>query len=261
MTTQEAAREPYVGSVRVRLAGFGVHVYTASGSVLALLIVVAAMDGEVIRALWLSLAALVIDGTDGMLARKLRVSETMPWFDGARLDDIVDYLTYAFAPIVLLWTGSFLPSGPAGPILAALPLLASSYQFCRTDAKTADHFFLGFPSYWNVVAFYVVVLELSPAVTGALLAVFSVLVFVPIRYIYPSRTKAFRSLNLLLTAIWLATYATLLVQMPDPSAIIIALSVAYVIYYAAASMYLTWISPRLPEKLLSKDAIAAELED
>ena len=78
LTTQEAVREPYVGSLRVRLAGFGVHVYTASGSVLALLIVVAAMDGAVIRALWLSLAALVIDGTDGMLARKLRVSETIP---------------------------------------------------------------------------------------------------------------------------------------------------------------------------------------
>jgi phosphatidylcholine synthase len=107
----------------------------------------------------------------------------------------------------------------------------------------------------------VVVLELSPAVTGALLAVFSVLVFAPIRYIYPSRTKAFRSLNLLLTAIWLAMYATLLVQMPDPSAIMIAISIAYVVYYAVASMYLTWISPRLPEKLLSKDAIAAELED
>jgi phosphatidylcholine synthase len=261
LTTQEAVREPYVGSLRFRLAGFGVHIYTASGSVLALLIVVAAMDGAVIRALWLSLAALVIDGTDGMLARKLRVSETMPWFDGARLDDIVDYLTYAFAPDVLLWTGHFLPSGPAGPVLAALPLLASSYQFCRTDAKTADHFFLGFPSYWNVVAFYVVVLSLSPAATGAILAICSILVFVPIRYIYPSRTKAFRQLNLLFTAIWLAAYAILLVQMPHPSAVVVALSVAYLVYYAGLSIYLTMISPRLPEKLLSRDAIAADLED
>ncbi len=246
--------------MRVRLAGFGVHVYTASGSVLALLIVVAAMDGAVTRALWLSLAALVIDGTDGMLARKLRVSETMPWFDGARLDDIVDYLTYAFAPIVLLWTGNYLPSGPAGPVLAALPLLASSYQFCRTDAKTADHFFLGFPSYWNVVAFYVVVLGLSPDVTGTILAVCSVLVFVPIRYIYPSRTKAFRSLNLVLTAVWLAAYAILLVE-PDPSAVVVAVSLSYLLYYGGVSLYLTMISPRLPERLLSRDAIAAQLED
>ncbi len=235
--------------------------YTASGSVLALLIVVAAMDGAVIRALWLSLAALVIDGTDGMLARKLRVSETMPWFDGARLDDIVDFLTYAFAPIVLLWIGDFLPGGPFGPVLAALPLLASSYQFCRTDAKTADHFFLGFPSYWNVVAFYVVVLGLDPTVTGAILAVCSVLVFIPIRYIYPSRTKAFRSLNLVFTTIWLVTYAVLLVDMPDPSAVAVVLSLTYLVYYGGVSIYLTMISPRLPEKLLSRAAIAADLED
>ena len=237
------------------------HVYTASGTVLALLIVIAAMDGEVIRALWLSLAALVIDGTDGMLARRLRVSETIPWFDGARLDDIVDYLTYAFAPMVLLWTGDYLPSGPAGPVLAALPLLASSYQFCRTDAKTADHFFLGFPSYWNVIAFYVVVLSLGPIATGVLLGACSVLVFVPIRYLYPSRTKAFRQLNLLLTTVWLATYALLLVQMPDPSAVVVAVSLLYLVYYAGLSIYLTWVSPRLPGRTLSKSAIAAELDD
>src|SRR3954465_10510228 len=84
----------------LRLAGAAVHLYTASGSVLALLIVIAAMRGETTAALWLGLATLFIDGTDGMLARRMRVKETIPWFDGARLDDIVDYLTYVFAPIV-----------------------------------------------------------------------------------------------------------------------------------------------------------------
>ena len=228
---------------------------------LALLIVIAAMDGAVHRALWLSLAALVIDGTDGMLARKLRVSETIPGFDGARLDDIVDYLTYAFAPMVLLWTGDFLPDGPAGPVLAALPLLASNYQFCRTDAKTADHFFLGFPSYWNVVAFYAVVLGLGPTTTGVILAVCSLLVFIPIRYLYPSRTKAFRSLNLLFTAVWLAMYAVLLVQSPDPRAWAVVLSLAYLVYYGGVSLYLTMVLPRLPAKRLTRAAIAADLED
>ena len=197
------------------------------------------MDGDAIRALWLMLAALVIDGTDGMLARRLRVSETIPWFDGARLDDIVDYLTYAFAPMVLLWTGDFLPSGWLGPALAALPLLASSYQFCRVDAKTADHFFLGFPSYWNVVAFYVVVLDLSEAVTAAVLVACAVLVFVPVRYLYPSRTKAFRRTNLALTAVWLVAYAVLLLQVPEPNPFVVALSLLYLVYYGALSVYLT----------------------
>ncbi|MFC5263975.1 CDP-alcohol phosphatidyltransferase family protein [Kribbella qitaiheensis] len=237
-------REPFVGSTRLRLAGLALHAYTASGTVLALLIVIAAIDGDAVRALWLGLAALVIDGTDGMIARRLRVKETIPWFDGAMLDNIVDYLTYAFAPIVLLWTGDYLPNGFLGAALAALPLLASSYQFCRTDAKTDDHFFLGFPSYWNVVAFYVVVLGLGPTATGLILLICSILVFVPVKYVYPSRTKAFRTMNLLTTAVWLAAYAVLLAQMPDPNPIVIGVSLAYLVYYGGLSLYLTFWVPR-----------------
>jgi phosphatidylcholine synthase len=229
--------------------------------VLAFCIVLAAIDGHIERALWISLAALVVDGTDGMLARWLRVSETIPWFDGGRLDDIVDYLTYAFAPMVLLWSGGYLPDGVGGGVVASLPLLASCYQFCRTDAKTADHFFLGFPSYWNVIAFYVVVAKIDVAWTSILLVACSILVFVPIRYLYPSRTRFFRQLNLLFTAIWFATYAVLLAQLPDPDGWALALSLSYLVYYAGMSLYLTMILPRLPGKVLSREAIAAELDD
>jgi phosphatidylcholine synthase len=216
-----------------------VHLYTASGSVLALLIVLAAFDGNAITALWIGLAALVVDGTDGMLARTARVKETIPWFDGARLDDIVDYLTYVFAPVVLLWTTGALPDGAPGWVLAALPLLASSYQFCRVDAKTDDHTFLGFPSYWNVVAFYVIVLDLDRVTVATILVVCSVLVFVPVRYLYPSRTQAFRSLSLVLTAVWIGTYALLLVEYPSVNPLVVTVSLAYLGYYLAVSGYLT----------------------
>jgi phosphatidylcholine synthase len=118
-------------------------------------------------------------------------------------------------------------------------LLASSYQFCRVDAKTDDHFFLGFPSYWNVLAFYVVVLDLGQAATGALLIACAVLVFIPVRYIYPSRTVAFRRVNLALTAGWLTAYAAILTQMPSPQPVIVGLSLAYLAYYAGLSVYLT----------------------
>jgi phosphatidylcholine synthase len=226
-------------------AGAGaVHLYTASGSALALLIVLAAFAGDAVTALWLGLVALIVDGTDGMLARRMRVSERIPWFDGAKLDDIVDYLTYAFAPMLLLWSGNYLPAGPFGTALAIVPLLASSYQFCRVDAKTDDHFFLGFPSYWNVVAFYVIVCDLSPAVTTTILLVCSVLVFVPIRYIYPSRTVAFWRANLALTAGWLVLYAVLLAEMPNPSPVVIAASLAYLVYYAGMSIHLTLTNHR-----------------
>jgi phosphatidylcholine synthase len=223
----------------LRLAGAAVHLYTASGSVLALLIVIAAFDGHVVTALWLGLATLWIDGTDGMLARHFRVKETIPWFDGARMDDIVDYLTYVFAPIVLLWTTDRLPHGAIGWVLAALPLLASCYQFCRVDAKTADHFFLGFPSYWNVVAFYAIVLDVGRTGVAISLAVLTVLVFVPVRYVYPSRTKLLRGLNLALAGTWLVTYAVLLAEYPHPNPIVVALSIAYLVYYVGLSLYLT----------------------
>ena len=234
-----SAAPPEAFSPLFRLGGAAVHLYTASGSVLGLLIVLAAFEGEVETALWLGLATLFVDGTDGMLARRFRVKETIPWFDGARLDDIVDYLTYVFAPVVLLWTTGHLPDGALGWILAALPLLASCYQFCRVDAKTSDHFFLGFPSYWNVVAFYVIVLDLSHLVTGGTIAVLTVLVFVPIRYLYPSRMRALQGLTITLTAVWAITYAVLVVQLPDPNPFVVAASLAYLVYYFGLSIWMT----------------------
>jgi len=239
LTSTDAAAAPVVGSKRLRAAGWVLHAYTASGTVLALLAVIAAVDGQTVRALWILLAALFIDGTDGTLARRLRVKETIPGFDGARLDDIVDYITYAFAPMVLLWAGGYLPDGPWGAVFAAIPLMASGYQFCRTDAKTDDHFFLGFPSYWNVVAFYAVVLDLAPALTAAILVVCAILVFVPIKYIYPSRTTTLRGLNLALAGVWLVLYAVILLDMPQPSLVLVGLSLAYIAYYFLASLYLT----------------------
>ena len=229
--------------LRLRLAGGLVHLYTALGTVVGLLIVLAAIEGEAVTALWLGLVALFIDGTDGMLARRLRVKETIPWFDGARLDDIVDYLTYVFAPVVLLWTTGHLPDGPLGWVVAALPLLASSYQFCRVDAKTDDHFFLGFPSYWNVVAFYAIVLDLAPGTLAAIVVVCAVLVFVPVRYLYPSRMTSLRGVTLALTAVWGVTYVVLLLQLPDPHPLVVAVSLGYLVYYFGLSVFLTLRRP------------------
>ena len=221
------------------VASWLVHAYTASGLVLAFLTVVAVMEGDTIRVLWLFLAAMVVDGTDGMLARWVEVKRHVPWFDGALLDNIVDYITYAFMPMVLLWSAGYLGEGRSATVLAVIPLVASAYQFCRVDAKTEDHLFLGFPSYWNIAAFYVVVLDLGPGATAAVLLVCAVLVFVPIGYVYPSRTSTLRGPTLALTALWLVSYAVLLTQVPDPSPVWLAISVAYIGYYVALSLVLT----------------------
>ncbi|MDT0186528.1 CDP-alcohol phosphatidyltransferase family protein [Microbacterium sp. ARD31] len=221
------------------VASYLVHAYTASGLVLAFLAVVAVMEGATARCLWLFLATMVVDGTDGMLARWVQVKRHVPWFDGALLDNIVDYITYAFLPMVLLWSTGALGDGTSAQVLAVVPLLASAYQFCRVDAKTEDHLFLGFPSYWNIAAFYIIVLDLTPTAAAVVLLVCAVLVFVPIGYVYPSRTTTLRATTLVLTCVWLASYAVLLVQAPDPSVAWLAVSVAYMGYYVALSLYLT----------------------
>jgi phosphatidylcholine synthase len=236
-----------------RLRAVVVHLYTASGVVLALLILVAAFQGDAVRALWLMLASLLIDSTDGLLARRLRVNEALPFFDGALLDNIVDYMTYVFAPMVLLWSGGYLPAGTPGVVFAALPLLASSYQFCRVDAKTDDHFFLGFPSYFNVVAFYAIVFEPGAGTLAAVLVVCSLLVFVPIRYVYPTRTVAFHKLSLTLTALWLISYSAILLQMPEPDPLILGFSILYLFYYFGLSLYL---SGKLLEKRRAQETEA-----
>ncbi len=218
-----------------RAAAAAVHLFTATGAVLALLMVHFSYEHEVEKVLWLFLVAMIIDGTDGMLARRFKVKAVLPGFDGALLDNIVDYMTYALAPMALLWANGYLPDGAAGGVVASIPLLASTYQFCRTDAKTDDHFFLGFPSYWNIVAFYVVVWELSTVATTVLLLLLSVLVFVPIKYLYPSRTEKLWYVNMTLATLWLALWAAITASLPDAPVALVALSLVYVVYYVASA--------------------------
>jgi phosphatidylcholine synthase len=237
--TDPRSRVAALSQRRHTVAAWLVHAYTASGVVLAFLMFVAVMEGDTVRALWLFLIAMVVDGTDGMLARYVQVKRHAPSFDGALLDNIVDYITYAFMPMLLLWSAGYLGEGHSVTVLAVIPLLASAYQFCRVDAKTDDHLFLGFPSYWNIAAFYVVVLDLQPPAVAVVLLVCAVLVFVPVGYVYPSRTTTLKWTTLTLTCVWLVGYAVLVAQLPDPHRVWLAISVAYVAYYVALSLHLT----------------------
>ncbi len=222
---------------RHRLAALAVHAYTAAGAVIGLLALLAALAEQARTAfLWLAMAV-VIDSSDGALARWARVKQTAPWLDGARMDDIVDYLTYVFVPVVLLYVWGLLPE-PGGLAVAACPLVASLYGFARTDAKTADHFFTGFPSYWNIVALYLYLAGSPPWVNAAALLALSLLVFVPMRYIYPSRMPVLRGLTCALGVVWGAMVVALIWQIPQPSQPLLVASAFYPAYYVALSLYL-----------------------
>lgn len=197
---------------------------------------------------WMIIAT-IIDATDGALARKAAVRQVLPEFDGRRLDDLTDFLTYTFLPLLLLWRAEVLPAGHEGWLL--LPLLASAYGFCQADIKTADGYFLGFPSLWNVVAFYLYLMRWPAEVTIGVLVVLSILTFVPSRYLYPSQPGRLNAIATMLGVVWAMALAYLVIQLPAleatrqapvasfPWAIAWG-SLAYPSFYLAASWWKTF---------------------
>ena len=214
-----------------------VHLYTAFGAVIGFLTILAIDRAAFRDALFLMALAVVIDATDGTLARAAHVKEIIPWFDGELLDAIVDYFNYAVVPCFFMLRANLLP-GQDALWLAALPLLASAYGFCQRDAKTADHFFLGFPSYWNIVAFYLYVLRTPAWVNAFALIALSILIFVPIKYIYPSRSPRFRVQSIVLGALWGAAILYAIYRLPEPPRAILFASLLYPAYYTALSLWL-----------------------
>jgi phosphatidylcholine synthase len=214
-----------------------VHAYTAAGALLAFLALQAATERNFRGAfLWL-FAAVLVDSTDGFLARWARVRERLPNFSGQKLDDIVDYLTFVFVPAVILWQAQAIAEPWTIPIVAAM-LLSSLYGFVSADAKTDDHFFTGFPSYWNIVAVYLVVLELSPVLNAVILLALSALVFVRIGYVYPTRTATARALTLALGSLWSLMMLVLILQLPTPPRWMAWTSLFFPVYYTALSLVL-----------------------
>ena len=186
--------------------------------------------------LWLA-AATFIDSTDGWFARLARVRERTPAFDGARLDDIVDYLTFVFVPVLLIVEMDLVPSALEVPLAAAV-LLASAYGFANADAKTDDYFFTGFPSYWNIVAFYFVALATGPTTNAIVLLALVALVFVRTGYVYPSRTPVLRGPTVALGSVWALLVLVATWQLPAPSRPLVLVSLFFPIYYFLLSFYL-----------------------
>jgi phosphatidylcholine synthase len=217
-----------------------VHFYTALGVIVGFFSILAIEQRSFREAFFLMALTVVIDATDGTLARTARVKELIPWFDGALLDEIVDYLTFVIAPCFLLIHAELLPPQDA-LWLAALPLLASAYGFCRADAKTADNYFLGFPSYWNIIVFYLYILKAPLWVNAFAIVALSILVFVPIKFIYPSRSPRFRASMNILGALWGAAVLYLIYRLPEDNRPLAFASLLFPAYYTALSLWLEFI--------------------
>ena len=213
------------------------HLYTAAGAILAFLAARAVIDHDYRTAFFWLGVQIAVDATDGILARALRVSERTPQFNGAKLDDIVDYLTYVFVPALVVWRAVLVPDAWTLWVVGAM-LLSSAYGFNRADAKTPDHFFTGFPSYWNIVVFYLFAAGMPSAVNGVILLALALLVFVPIRYIYPSRTPVLQVTTNILGVIWGVLMLVMLWQLPAVSRPVFLASLVFPGYYVGLSLAL-----------------------
>jgi phosphatidylcholine synthase len=224
-----------------KLLAWGVHFYTALGLVaaagIALLLATDHPNADAFRYAFLLMAlAMLIDATDGTLARWVRVKEVLPGFDGRRLDDLIDFLTYTCLPLLLIWRAQLLPPGQGWWLF--VPLLASAYGFCQSSVKTADGYFLGFPSYWNVIAFYLYVLQVPAWLCILLIVFFSVLTFVPSRYLYPTQRGTLNHVTLWMGLAW-AVLVFWILSNHQPTSVsahwLILVSLAFPTYYLVCS--------------------------
>ena len=187
----------------MRAFAFLVHVFTACGAVLALLALVAAVRHEWAQMfLWLG-AALIVDGFDGMLARALNVKERVPRWSGDILDLVVDFLSYVFVPAYAV-AASGLLSGAWAIAAAATIVITGALYFADTRMKSDDNHFIGFPPVWNLIAFYLLLLQPPAWATLLAIAVFAALTFLPIPFVHPFRVRTWRPVTVALLVLWSA---------------------------------------------------------
>jgi phosphatidylcholine synthase len=225
-----------------RAAAFSVHIFTAMGAGIALIALL-----EAVREHWAAMfawlgAALVIDALDGPIARRLDVARVQPDWSGEVLDLVVDFVTYVFVPAYAITaSGMLLPL--AAPLLGAGIVVSGALYFADRRMKTADNHFRGFPALWNAVAFYLFLLQMSPALSSLVVAVLIVLTFVPFNVIHPVRVERLRGFTLSLMGLWavLAIYA-LIVDFNVAIPVTVALC-AIAVYVVACDAVLRLVRP------------------
>lgn len=220
-----------------KLVAWAVHLLTASGAALAFLAATAAADGAWTTVFLCLGIALIVDGIDGPLARRLHVKETIPWFDGAALDFVVDYANYVFVPAIVLASNGLM-SQPLSTAMGILVAVVGALYFADKRMKTPDQAFRGFPAVWNGLVYVLVIYRLPELVTAAIVLVTAVLTFSPIEFIHPVRVRRLRPLTLFVTFLWaILAILTLAADLKPGPFVSVALAVAS-IYLAGIGAFL-----------------------
>lgn len=227
------------------IQGYLVHIYTTSTLLFVALAAQWTLSGRYRLALAALAVTIVIDATDGALARKYKVKETAAGIDGALLDNIIDFTSYVLLPMLLLLQTGLL--APPAVLIVSFAMVSSAFGFSRTTAKLADAgFFVGFPSYWSIVVFYLYLLGTPPLLNSLLILGLSFMVFVPVRFLYVSRLKRGRTLHVTLGTLWgLLCLVALLLEPGSVRTTLLYISLVYPAYYTLHSLQLDYKSRRL----------------
>ena len=209
------------------------HILTAIGAALGLWALVLIYDGFYQEAIWVLAVSAIIDSIDGALARLSGTKKHAPRIDGALMDNIIDFLTWTVAPLFWIYATMDLP------IWVLLTCsVASAFGFSNVQAKTEDHFFQGFPSYWNIVVFYIYLLELPSVFASGVLLMFAVVTFLPVKFLYPSRTDFLRPLTLGLGTLFMLQLVALMYYFDESPVLLIYSSFIFPFYYFGLSFYM-----------------------
>ena len=222
-----------------KILAWSVHLFTATGAIWGFLTLLAIFEQNWRMMIMWMIVAMFVDGFDGILARWFHVKEYAKGVDGGLMDNIIDYLNYVVvAAFILNKAPNLMPAG-FGLLAAFSILLTSAYQFSQVDAKTDEQsfFFKGFPSLWNFLVVYLMLLQLNPWVNLFILIICNILVFVPVKYLYPTRSTRLRHLTLALTYLYGLIGAWGLLQYPSVPQWVMWVSLVYVGYYALLSLF------------------------
>jgi phosphatidylcholine synthase len=199
--SQADQQDSSLASPLMRAAAFSVHIFTALGAGVALIALLEAVREHWAAMFWWLGVALVIDGVDGPIARRLDVVRMQPNWSGEVLDLVVDFVTYVFVPAYAI-TASGLLLPLAAPLLGGGIAVSGALYFSDRRMKAEDNHFRGFPGLWNIAAFYLFLLHLPPGLSSLGVAILIVLTFAPFHVVHPVRVARLRWLTLLLIGIW-----------------------------------------------------------
>jgi phosphatidylcholine synthase len=226
---------------------WSVHAFTASGIVAGFLALVSVLKNDPVQAfMWLGVA-LFVDGIDGSLARKARVTEYTPNFDGATLDNVIDYFTYVAVPAMMVYWFNMVPvpylfSGDTWSLICAVIIMATSlYCFANVGMKSFDYYFVGFPAIWNIVVLYFYLLNTGWLVNIIAVVGLAILTFIPVKFVHPLRVTHWREITVPMTVVWAAMTLALVISAKDKGPTDLVYKIELTLF-AVSSAYFAGIS-------------------